>query len=204
MIHPKYIDIKCGNITFQQFIDLNKKDFSKHIIKENMLTFFVRDIKKAIPSARFLFIVRDPRSNIRSILNRLNLPGNLQHLDKNRLRLTPSQRLVLDNTWLGIRKTHYIRELAQRWNLTTNIYLDFKEEMILIRYEDFLREKTKTIEAIAEELGLCKKNDISDIVDIQYQPRGDHSTPIEIFFGEENLNIIEQTCHENMKLLQYC
>jgi hypothetical protein len=75
--------------------------------------------------------------------------------------------------------------------------------MVLIRYEDFLEDKTGEIARLAERLGLARINDISDKVDTQYQPRGNRGIDWHTFFGEGNLKRIERICSDRMHLLGY-
>ena len=52
-------------------------------------------------------------------------------------------------------------------------------------------------------MGLPIKNDISNYLNIQYQPKGNSEVNLQDFFGEENYSIIETVCKENMKRLGY-
>ncbi|RME38856.1 MAG: hypothetical protein D6788_06610, partial [Planctomycetota bacterium] len=72
---PVLARLLTGRDSLDRFIRRHPYWFSHPIIKEPSLTFFHDDLRRLFPSARFVFIVRDPRDNIRSILNRLRLPG---------------------------------------------------------------------------------------------------------------------------------
>ncbi len=203
MISPAYPSVLSGKMSFPDFMQANKTDFSQAIIKENLLTFFVDNIRRTIPDVRFLYIVRDPRDNIRSILNRVQIPGNLENFDVLSAKLSPTQRLVLDNSWLGITDQNYIDSLARRWVKAADIYLKSPNEMNFVRYEDFLQDKVSTITALATRMELPVINDISELVDIQYQPKGDHSVSWEDFFGVEHLARIEEICGPVMARMGY-
>jgi glycosyltransferase involved in cell wall biosynthesis len=202
-----YPQIRAGQVPFEQLIQAERIGFSRDIIKEPHLTVFYEELARRFPQARFVFIVRDPRETIRSILNRLDLPGHLAHLgevlftsDGETMR---RWRLVLENQWLGLNGGTYIEQLAARWAYTANVYLAHPQQMVLIRYEEFLRDKVGAITRLAQQLGLPARHDIRDMVDVQYQRRGDHSASWEAFFGPENLRRIEVICRDQMARLGY-
>ena len=93
--------------------------------------------------------------------------------------------------------------LAARWNLFTDIWLENKESMILVRYEDFQKDKIEEISNLSKVLGLKDINDISSKINIQYQPKGNQEISWDKFFGLDNLASIERLCSERMKLVGY-
>jgi hypothetical protein len=150
--------------------------------------------------------MRDPRDNIRSILDRLQLPGSLERLDLEgvpSLRSAPAWRLVLDSRWLGFDEPHYIDALACRWNHAADAYLQDPQRFILVRYEDFLRSKRSGIEAIAAGCGFRIVEDITAIADAPYQRRGNAGVDWKSFFGATNLERIEARCADRMSRLGY-
>src|SRR5690606_37975827 len=85
--NPYTIDVFCHlgdlqrrlfnrELTFRQFIVRSKDFFSKKIVKEPSFTFFYDELRREFPEATFVLIVRDPHENVRSILNRLEIPGD--------------------------------------------------------------------------------------------------------------------------------
>ncbi|HEX7065258.1 MAG TPA: sulfotransferase [Bacillales bacterium] len=196
-----------GELSFSEFVNRNKYDFSKEIIKEPSLTFLVEDLDRYFPETKKVFIIRDPRDNIRSILNRVKIPGDLKqlgHEEEKQLKRAPLDwKRVIDSRWLGIEGENYIEWMAERWNLAVDIYKKHEEEMILVRYEDFVKDKVAHIEQLAQTLGLPKINGIEDKVDIQYQPAGNQRVNKVDFFGEENLMKIENLCGTRMKEFGY-
>jgi len=201
---PMQTAIHAGDITFEDFVRLNKYDFSRDIIKEPCLALLYPELKRVFPRAQFLMIVRDPRHNIRSILNRLGISGNLGNIDPNTIpSISPEWQLVLDGQWLGLQGRTYIEILAARWNRVSDVYLEHTDEIVLVRYEDFVADKVETIEELARRLGLPQVNDIADKVDIQYQLRGNRDVSWEEFFGLENLMRIEQICGSRMEKFGY-
>jgi len=198
----KETKIYSGKTSFTDFVQHNKYEFSKDIIKEPGLTFLYPKIKAVFPQATFVMIIRDPRDNTRSILNRLNLPGNLEQLPPEVI-IPSNWEVVLNSKWIGARGNNYIEMLADRWNRSVDVYLNYSKEMFLIRYENFLKDKKKAIEELANRLELPGTNDISDKVDIQYQPRGNRGISWEEFFGPENLRRIEWICGSRMTQFGY-
>ena len=142
---------------------------------------------------------------MRSILNRLNLPGNLENerLHPSYIHLSPEWKLVIDGTWLGLSGTNYIEWLSERWKLMAQIYLNNSNKIELIRYEDFLTDKEQSIKNLACRIGLNPILDISDKVDIQYQPRGKQNVSWSDFFENKNLMRIEKRCSNLMKSFGY-
>lgn len=195
--------IMFGQIDFENFLRYQKIYFSTEIIKEPNLTFFADRLLKTFPKAKYLFIVRDPRDNIRSHLNRLNIPGNFDRLPEHFLKTNMRKMLMSASTWGGCETENYVSALAYKWNKATDNYFLNRDRMILLKYEDFLVDKLGVIEKIAVQLSIPKRADIKDKIDIQYQPPGDHSVSLEEFFGTENLMQIEKICGFRMKEFNY-
>lgn len=197
-------DLHRGRASLADLIVRHRRAFSRDLIKEPHLTLLYPELVRFFPEAQFVFIVRDPRDNIRSILNRLNAGGNDDHSASATLtHPNPLWQLVLDGRPLGIGGASYVERLAERWKQCASIYLDHAPEMHLVRYEDFRDDKVGTVDRLAAALGLPRQNDISDRVDWQYQPRGDRSVPWREFFGTTNLELIEEICREQMMMLNY-
>jgi len=204
----KYVSLKLDFklLSFNDFIDRHNYEFSKEIIKEPFLSFYTNDLIRKFPNAKFIWIVRNPHQNIRSILNRLKIPGNLKEINFNEfseLEKTPAWKVNLQSKMYGYKSSNYIEAMAFRWNHAINIYKENKDRIKLIKYEDFLANKKEFIDKLAISLDLNVEKDISSYTDIQYQPKGNNTIDINNFFGEENFNIIEELCKENMIELGY-
>ncbi len=196
---PCYELLRNGTTSFEDFVRRNRLDFSRLLLKEPSLTVFYDELMGRFPESRVVFVMRDPRDNIRSILNRLNLPGDLRELDAERLRRVPrAWQHVIDGRWLGLKGNHYVDMLAERWNLISGIHLTHCKSVVSIRYEDFVADKVGEIGRLADALGLARERDISDHVDVAFQPRGDRGVRWETFFGLDNLSRIERVCGERM------
>ncbi len=198
--------VKYGVTNFDEIVYRYKEDFSRTIIKEPSLTYFYKEMVDLIPSAKFVFIQRNPYQNIRSILNRLKIPGNLAHIrydDWPELQRTPVWRLALDSSWLGRPQGTYIEGMAHRWDIAARTCLDAKNDFISIKYEEFIKDKRMAIENLAQQLELDVKKDISALVDVQHQSKGDSGVSPIGFFGEKNLEIIKNICGDSASQLGY-
>ncbi|GLR63062.1 sulfotransferase [Marinospirillum insulare] len=190
---------------FEDYVFQYQDFFCNDIVKEPGLTFEYYDLKRCFPNAKFVIIVREPKDNIRSILDRLKIPGNLENLIVNdwpELKKSPAWQINLDSCWLDYCSKSYIDSLAYRWKLSSDTYLKNKNDFILFKYEDFLANKKDSIEKLSYKLSLPVKNDITSYVDKQYQPKGNKINNYKKFYGD-NLKYIEEHCIENSKKLGY-
>ncbi len=181
-------------------------EFSKGLVKEPNLTFLLPELLRLHPRSRFVFVARDPRANIRSILNRLQIPGNLRTVDPaDYPELSPMWEAILFNFWVGdpARALNYVARSAERWQQATDLYLAHQDRVRLIRYEDFRGAKVEAIQQLARELDLSAPHDISRWVDVQFQPAGRPVSDYLSFFGQANLTSIEQECAAGMRQLAY-
>ena len=73
------------------------------------------------------------------------------------------------------------------------------DDFILIKYEDFLSDKEKSIKQLAKKLNLDIKKDITHLLDYNFQPKGKKKSIKKIdFFGKENLDLITKLCEKNV------
>lgn len=193
-----------GKVSFEDYVRRNKLAFSRNLVKDPNLIYIYDDLARHFPDSSKIFINRDPRSNIRSILNRLVLPGDLPELEESHLAdIAAGWQLTLNGSWMGLNGDNYIEMLAARWNLATDTYLKNADNMTLIRYEDFCEDKAGEIYRLTERVGLEPVNDVSGKVDRQYQRRGDRRVSWVDFFGPDNLARIEHICGERMEKFGY-
>lgn len=172
-------------------------DFSKDIIKEPGATFYIPIIESYFKLNKYIFIVRNPFDNIRSILNRLDLPGNLDEISINDV----SHRWQSKFTNNG---KSYIKDLALLW-LEANDQNDymFNDRCVLIKYEDFNKDKVNFIENLATEFALKRQKDINNIADKPFQPKGKANIDLVEFFGNKNIELINTICGNRMRELGY-
>lgn len=194
-----------GSLTMQTFAKRYAHWFSKPIVKEPGLTFLADQLREVFPESPLVFVVRDPRENIRSIFNRLNLPGDLPDMTDEHFRALPNDiwRSILDGRSLGVQGQNYVETQAKRWVRAVELYRKYENEAILIRYEDFRADKPAAISQLAGELGLEAPHDITPHMNRQYQPGGDHSVTPRDFFGQENYDRINRIVGETARELGY-
>jgi hypothetical protein len=193
-----------SELSIERFVAANSYPLSKAIVKEPNLTFVADELMNYFSSSKAVFIVRDPRTNIKSLLARLSLPGDLDALSVGDTWLpNTTWRSILEGRDLKSGYTHYIDVLAHRWNVATAVYLKHPQKYVLLRYEDFLQSKVASINSLASSLGCPVIDDITPYVDVQYQGASDKSTSIQEFFGARNLSRITEICYEYMNILEY-
>ena len=98
---------------------------------------------------------------------------------------------------------NYIESLAHRWRVCQQIHATYADEMILIRYEDFVADKLGSLRELAAKLSSPEVQDVVALLDVPFQPRGDRSTNWNDFFGETNLRKIESICKDGMAAMGY-
>lgn len=199
-------DLLEHRLAFNAFVRRHRKYFASAVIKSPSLTFFYTELKACFPEARFVFVVRDPRDNVRSILDRLNLQGTLSELPRDFHRRWPRGHgwgMALDGRLCGHQGRTIIETLALRWNLMTDVFLSEPSGFSCIRYEDFSKDKVRAVEGLARHCGLAPTVDVSSRVDIQYQPKGNRTVSWLDFFGAANLRTIESVCAERMTDFDY-
>lgn len=200
------LDVMRERRVFGEVVHRYARFFTADLVKEPMMTFFLDQVIDRFPDASYVFIVRDPRDNIRSLLNRRNLPGNVERLraaDKVQLA---SERCTLDADAWQIEAKTYIELLAKRWNLAIENLCTLQHSSsygMHVRYEDFVSDKYAFIARLAERLEVEEQQDITDRLDAQYQPKGNRDVSWEDFFGRENAIKIEDECKGNMEKIGY-
>lgn len=193
-----------GRLSLQKAIfQYARIEFAQPIIKECNLTFLYEQVRARYPHARQVFVVRDPRDNLRSILDRLNLPGQVSAVS-----LPDSLRApwghVLDNTWMGAPAGNAVGSLAWRWARAVAVYQQSPGDFIRVRYEDFLADPENTIAELCVTLHLPQKRQIAHWKSHAFQPPGrNRGCKWLDFFGTEQLAQIEDICAEGMADMGY-
>jgi hypothetical protein len=180
---------------FARFVSRHEEYFAARINKSPKLTFLYADLRALFPAARYVYVVRDPRSALRSFLGWRHIPGDLDTVED------PAQRRhleVLPTQAPG----HYVERLAHRWNQAADVYLHEQDQMILVRYEDFASEPEAIVRRVALSAGLAPSVDISRETSVRYKSSGVADIAWPDFFGA-NLPRIEKICGERMRSFGY-
>jgi hypothetical protein len=181
---------------FAGFVNRHPQLFATRINKSPKLTFFYDDLRALFPAARYVYVVRDPRSTLRSFLGWRRIPGNLETVDD------PAQRRQLE-VLPAQQPGHYVDRLAHRWNTAADVYLHHREKMTLVRYEDFASWPVDVVQRLARTVGLSSAVDISAETAVRYKSSGAADTAWRDFFGATNLTRIETICGERMRAFGY-
>lgn len=200
---PRFAKLMRGETTLEGFVAKNAWSFSAPIIKDGNLTFVAAPLMAHFGVGRAIFILRNPYDNIRSILNRLRLPGNLVRVDAASVRANATWRGILSGEDLGFEPGHYVATLARRWQLAAEICEAGGEAFVRIRYEDFLGHKKAEITRLARAFELQTPNDIAALLEHDFQRRGDPAAAPREFFGAENARRIADICGESAARFGY-
>lgn len=201
---PIFDKVYSGDLSLKRLIRKNRLDFTRDIVKEPNLSLLLPKLKKRFPESKVVMIVRDPFDNIRSLLDRLDIPGNTEILsDEQNDKLSLTWKKIIFNSGLNTNKLGHIENMAYRWNLIVSEYFKHDHDLILVRYEDFNKDKTGTIKSLAKRLGLKSEHDIAGIINKQFQQKGNTVSNYLDYFGKVNYDIIFNTCSHNMRRLGY-
>lgn len=180
--------VAAGRCSFARFLRRHAEGFANPIVKDPNLTFLLPRLRERWPEARIVFVRRDPVQTVRSVLDRLAIPGDLESLDARRLAtVPPGWRCVLDSRWcerlapggeIARKPLHYVEELARRCLLADRVASEAvstrPDRTIEVRYESFRQDKAGSIESLAKRLGLevRDREALAAAVDRPFQPAG--------------------------------
>ncbi|WP_417238832.1 sulfotransferase domain-containing protein [Bizionia sp.] len=189
--NPYLENIREGKLNLLQHINANPYDFSKKIIKEPAASFLIKHLKEYFYLEKYIFIYRNPYDVIRSILNRLNIEGDKVNIDIN--SVNPNWRYIFGDG------TNYILKLSKHWlEVYSQDEYIYNDKCLFVSYDLFNEDKLKFIDELCEGLQLPKKNSILNILDEDFQPRGNTNVDLRVFFGEDNFQIINKICYHKM------
>jgi hypothetical protein len=181
-----------GQLSLRTLWRRHRRVFTGTIIKDPNFVLLLPQIREMLPDAQIVFIVRDPRDTIRSILNRLALPGKPQGVDLESVDIPVNWRKLLLGQIPKIPGKDYVEVLAWRWRMSVEAFLEYRDVCVEIRYEDFKKNKSSAISEMARQLGYAELCSFEHLVDIQYQPKGDADVHWGDFFGEKQLAVIDR------------
>ena len=136
-------------------------------------------------------------------MRRCNIPGNEDNVSRDKSSLSPEWKNIVFNEWLGIKYENHIESLAKRWLYFYEIYKKNKDNITLIKYEDFLSDKIGFIENIAREINMPVRKNISGFVDIDFQPSRKTNDVNRFVLSEKNRKIVISVCSKALDELGY-
>lgn len=164
--------------------------FEGAVVKDPNFPLFLEELIGLFPEAHKVFIVRDPRDNIISILNRLRIDGKCEWSSELEDSVNGAWRLLLAGRTPAMPGDDHLERMAWRWRRSAEEYLKFRDSIRLIRYEDFNVDKQHEIHGLARACGFSNLTDISSKVNVQFQPKGKKFDDWSEFFGQANLDRI--------------
>ncbi|WP_299142961.1 hypothetical protein [uncultured Vibrio sp.] len=95
-----------------------------------------------------------------------------------------------------------IRNLCERIEEINAIYINDSSSMVLINYDEFIKNKFETVKNLFINLDIDIKSEkaIKDNVDQQFQRKG-QSNSTECFYSEAHMEIINEKSHNYRKIL---
>lgn len=201
---PSYQRVWQGDMPFSAFVRRNARGLSRDIVKEPNLLLLWPEYLQHFPAVRKVLVVRDPRDNLRSLLDRLGVPGDRQDLSPaDRVANGPGWELYLSGDWLGLGERSYLEVMAWRWNLGAAFWAANRADTVLVRYEDFLADKEGVLRRTAQAVGLSPIHSVADALDRPFQPAGRGNRSWLNVFGGANLRRIETACAAGMREFGY-
>lgn len=169
--------------------------FFREVVKDPDFSFAPCLISRMYPAAKIIFISRNPFDIIRSIYNRLGISGQIEakKIPMSNMKNPTCQWDYIINGEIGCSK-QVTERLAARIEETTVQYLKHKDKVTLVKYEEFMSNKSKFIDELADNLGFEKKSDITDYLNKQFQPKGQSEISSDEFFSRESTRIISKAC----------
>jgi len=191
-----------GQLTLRELVRRHSRCFAGGLLKDPNFI-YLPEVFEVFAGAGLVFTVRDPRDNIRSLLNRLRLPGRLDATTATGAGISATWRRVLEGRTPDVPGTNYIERLAHRWALAVRNYLDGQQRLQLIRYEEFMQGKVAAVEATLAAIGIPGGQPIEHLLERDFQPRGQRGVDPREFFGAVELESIERICGPEMARLGY-
>lgn len=180
-------------------VSRHRRLFCRSVLKDPDLSFLVPQARAVFDNAKFLFVIRDPRTVIRSIADRLSLSKEDLCVTAENLSL-PNRHwtLILSGALPPERGATVAEVLAHRWRRAAGEYLQNPGGFTLIKYEDFLQEKLETLRTGLTELGLRQKVDVAQWVDHQFQPKGKSTVATHERIGRGTWDSVTDICRREL------
>ncbi|HET6806882.1 MAG TPA: sulfotransferase [Frateuria sp.] len=199
-------DVLEGKLALEDFVGRYRAYFAAGVVKDPDFVFLLAQLQRMFPASAQVFVVRDPRENIRSILSRLRIRGDLEDLGPDERRMLGAEegwRAVLAGRGLCLDGANYVARLAQRWVQGVESYLAARDTIHLVRYEDFASDRAGSIASLADALGMRLTTDIGDRLEWRHRPHARGGVPTDDFFGQRNLATIDGICAPHLSRFGY-
>ena len=185
-------------LSTSQFRELRKKHpitFRTRLVKEPNATIYPESVMDAVPKTNHLLLVRTPAQNIRSHLDRLNIPGDTQSIKG--LKIPENYAKFFERN----AQLPPAIALAHRWRNVHNKMVWMRQEVGVFWYGDFVGNPNDTIQKAASHLNLSVAKNVDSVLKRQLQPMGkNREVSPSAFFGEAILNeiqsITDETCQK--------
>lgn len=208
-------DIVRGEATVKDFVETHRPYFSRELVKEPGLAPILDQVAGQIGLRKVVFVVRNPLTNVRSILQRRGVAGDRPELQAEEVAAMLQGNWHWAYDWPHVYRPeakfwsegrHYVEGLGTLWSSCVAAMQRAEKEGVevhVVRYEDFVKDKRGTVEGILAEFGRPVRHDVSAHVDVRFQPKGDHSVSVEDFFGATNLARLEGATRTGAHLFGY-
>lgn len=180
---------------FQELRNMHPVTFKTRLVKEPNSTIYPESVMETLSKTNHLLLVRTPAQNIRSHLDRLNIPGNAQSIKG--LRVNKNYAKFFDRN----AQLPPAIALAHRWRNVHNKAVWMRQEVGVFWFEDFVDNPNDTIQKAASHLNLSVTRNVDRVLKQQLQPKGKNRTALpSAFFGEDILteiqSITDETCRK--------
>lgn len=200
----QYLDaLFDGSVALPDLMRRYPGAFRGQVVKDPSLVFFREQLAVSFPGSKWIFTVRDPRDNIRSVLNRLRLPGRSGPIAGLPPGINDTWRRIIEGRTPDLPGHNPVEVLAARWEKVAALIPADSPSGVTCRYEDFVKDKEQYIRGLCQKIGLQPRHSISDVVDQDFQPRGDRNVNLVEFFGEDQLEVIQSICANGMRRFGY-
>lgn len=208
-------DIVRGEASVKGLVEAHRPYFSRELVKEPGLAPILDEVAGHIGLQKVVFVVRNPTTNVRSILQRRGVAGDLPELRVEDVAAMLKGNWHWTYDWPHVYRPqakfwsegrHYVEGLGALWSSCVAAMERAEKngvEVHVVRYEDFVKDKRGTVERILAEFGRPVRQDVSAHVDVRFQPKGDHSISVEDFFGADNLARLEDVTRPGAQLFGY-
>ncbi len=144
-----------------------------------------------------IYVVRDPRDNIASLIERMRQSYT---------------GLFVSVDWLGIKPHNPLEALAYRWKRYLDIAIEYHEknpdDILFVKYEDFLENKSEVIKMLSSFCGYQPDiNIIEQLKDRQFRKSWSDTIAgakrYEKELSADQINLISSICAEYIKYFKY-